>query len=185
MMPVPTRRTPPRTGVAAVETAFILIPLFTLLACTWEAGRLLEAQQVLVNAAREGARAAGSARATDFSGNALPVQANPASYSYASQNDYPTNKILQYISDAGYDITSIPTPTIYKLPGNTYLSTWDWQQQSVQGDQFQVTVQLSASKVRWIFLPQFINITSTLRATVTWICLKDTAVEVSTNLGNN
>lgn len=184
-MLVQSKNTAVRNGAAAVETAFILLPLFTLLACVWEAGRLLEAQQVITNAAREGARAAGSARATDFSGNALPVQANPASYSYASQNDYPTNKILQYISDAGYDITGIPTPTIYKLPGNTYSATWDWQQQSVQGDQFMVTVQLSATKVRWIFLPKIINLTSTLKATVTWTCLKDTALTVSTTLGNN
>jgi Flp pilus assembly protein TadG len=183
-----------RSGVAAVETSVVILPLFILLAGVWEVGRLMEAQQVLDNAAREGARAAASARTTDYSGNAIPYKANPSSYVYNNTaatasntneqgNDYPTNIVLQYIADAGYDISGIATPTIYK--GSAYSASWDWQQQSTQGDTFTVTVQLATNKVRWIFLPNVINVTTTLQAKATWITLKDTQLTVSTNLGNN
>src|SRR5262245_17593976 len=53
-----------RKGVAAVELAvclpFILILIFGL----WEVGRLVQAQQLVVNAAREGGRHAAAGRLT-------------------------------------------------------------------------------------------------------------------------
>ena len=51
--PVTTRS---RSGVAAVETAVVLPILVVLLLGLWDIGRMIEAQQVLSNAAREGAR---------------------------------------------------------------------------------------------------------------------------------
>src|SRR5262249_5018537 len=38
-----------RSGVAAVETAVMLIPVFTILMGLWEVSRFIEAQQVLMN----------------------------------------------------------------------------------------------------------------------------------------
>jgi Flp pilus assembly protein TadG len=55
-----------RSGVAAVELAFLLpLVLIPLLFGMWEVGRLIECQQVVSNAAREGARAASTGQFTD------------------------------------------------------------------------------------------------------------------------
>jgi Flp pilus assembly protein TadG len=48
----------PRRGVAAVEFAAVLPIILTLLVGIWEVGRLIEIQQIMTNAAREGARQA-------------------------------------------------------------------------------------------------------------------------------
>ena len=43
-------------GATVIEGALVLLTLFTLLFAIWEAGRLFNVQQVVTNAAREGAR---------------------------------------------------------------------------------------------------------------------------------
>src|SRR2546423_960882 len=47
-----------RAGVAAVELAFILPILVLFVVGVWEVGRMVEVQQLLTNAAREGGRQA-------------------------------------------------------------------------------------------------------------------------------
>ena len=47
-----------RRGVAAVEFAFVMPAILALLVGIWELGRLIEIQQLMTNAAREGARLA-------------------------------------------------------------------------------------------------------------------------------
>src|SRR5262245_56276869 len=57
----------PRRGAAAVEFAFCSIPMVLLLVGLWEVGQLIDASNVLSNAAREGGRqaATGARSATD------------------------------------------------------------------------------------------------------------------------
>ncbi|HXG92282.1 MAG TPA: TadE/TadG family type IV pilus assembly protein [Blastocatellia bacterium] len=45
-------------GAAILEGALILLALFTLIFAIWEAGRMFNVQEVVTNAAREGARLA-------------------------------------------------------------------------------------------------------------------------------
>jgi ABC-2 type transport system ATP-binding protein len=52
-------RTSARRGVAVVELAVLLPFLLVVLLGIWEVGRLIEVQQILNNAAREGARIKG------------------------------------------------------------------------------------------------------------------------------
>ena len=54
------RHRPPRSrgAAAAVEFALVLPVLVTLMVGLWEVGRIIQVQQVLSNAAREGARVA-------------------------------------------------------------------------------------------------------------------------------
>ena len=56
-----------RHGLAAVEAAILLPVLLTLLTGVWEIGRLIEVQQILTAATREGARlaAGGTSNGTD------------------------------------------------------------------------------------------------------------------------
>src|SRR5271165_7038637 len=59
-------RTPRRRGAAAVELAFLMPSvLVPLMFGIWEVGRLIEVQQVVANAAREGGRAASTGQFTD------------------------------------------------------------------------------------------------------------------------
>ena len=51
-----------RRGAVAVEAAMTLPLLLTLMLGVWEVGRMIQVQQILVNAAREGARLAGGGR---------------------------------------------------------------------------------------------------------------------------
>lgn len=72
-----TRLRNPRRGVAAVETAvvltFILVPL---LIGIWEMGRVVQVQQIVANAAREGARLAAQARTINSTGAPTLVMAS-------------------------------------------------------------------------------------------------------------
>src|SRR6059058_4755881 len=54
----------PRRGTAAVEFAFLSPILLALLLGVWEVGRLAQVQQILTNAAREGARQAAGGKQT-------------------------------------------------------------------------------------------------------------------------
>jgi Flp pilus assembly protein TadG len=54
----------PRRAAAAVELLFTMPVFFVLLVGIWEVGRLVELQQVVNNAAREGARQASSGKYT-------------------------------------------------------------------------------------------------------------------------
>jgi Flp pilus assembly protein TadG len=54
-----------RRGIAAVELALLLPFLLMLLLGTWEVGRMLQIQQSLTNAAREGGRQASTGLLTN------------------------------------------------------------------------------------------------------------------------
>ena len=54
-----------RSAVAAVEFAVILPVILTLLLGIWEVGRMIEIQQILHNAAREGGRQASTGQLTN------------------------------------------------------------------------------------------------------------------------
>src|SRR5262245_43626380 len=66
-------RLPPRPGprraVAAVELGLMLSVLLVVLVGIWEIGRLVQVQQVLKNAAREGARLAAQGLIVNREGN--------------------------------------------------------------------------------------------------------------------
>jgi Flp pilus assembly protein TadG len=62
------RKAKARTGAAAVELAVCLPLLLTVLLGVWEVGRMVSAQQIIANAAREGGRevAAGQSSAASI-----------------------------------------------------------------------------------------------------------------------
>lgn len=75
-----------RPGVAAVELAFTLPLIIFILCCIWVVGRMTEVQQILSNAASEGARRA-ACGVYDLSDC--------------------TQVVKDYVSDAGLPITNI------------------------------------------------------------------------------
>lgn len=66
------RRSPARRGVAAIELAFVTwLFVIPLMIGVWEVGRLIQVQQIVANAAREGARLASQAVTLQ---NGVPTQ---------------------------------------------------------------------------------------------------------------
>ena len=145
---------PPRQGVAAVEFALAL-PLFTIILLgVWELGRLVDVQQILDNAAREGGRQASTGL---------------ASSSQVQQT------VLNYLSLAGINTTgAVVTVSDLTSPGTDPTLAG-------QLDQVQVTVTIPSDNVRWVLLNSLTGITE-LRASSIWNSMNDLPVNVSSSI---
>src|SRR5262249_17463020 len=131
---------PARRGVAAVEFAFLLPIIFTLLLGIWEVGRMIEIQQILCNAVREGARQAASGQLTNSQvqtvvTNYLTVAGVPTTNVNVTVTNLPSGKAgasadnldeLQValgmpFKDVSWSVLSIATPSSFQL---TTQATW-------------------------------------------------------------
>jgi len=141
-------RTPagPRRGVAAVELAvvltFIILPLLLGL---WEVGRMIEVQQILTNAVREGARSAASGA--------------------PNTNTSVQNVVKNYLSTAG-----LPTADV-----NVVVADLDGKDVSQAGylDKVKVTASIPFSDVRWSVTSMFVSPSTKISATAVWISMVD------------
>lgn len=140
---LPTASSPSsdRRGTAAVEAAFVLTIMAVLLLGTWEISRLVEVQQILNNAAREGARQAASGHLT-----ASQVQ------------DVVTN----YLNDGGLPITNVVV-TVHDLtnPGTDPTIATEF-------DNLQVKVTIPFKDVRWSGSLLVTNASTILTASANW-----------------
>jgi Flp pilus assembly protein TadG len=135
----------PRRGVAAVELGFVLPFIMTLLLGLWEVGRMVEMQQILANAAREGARQAST-------GNFTNAQIQTVVTNYLTEAGIPVANVTVNVSDSttGGDVGSA-----------TYL------------DQLQVTVSIPYQDIRWSAISVFTPAVTTLSAQVVWVTMVD------------
>lgn len=143
-----------RSAIAAVEFAVVLPFLVILLAGVWEVGALVEAQQVLNNAARVGGRQASTGLNTN-----TDVQ----------------TAVTQYVQRAGLPTTNLSV-TVTDVTSGGDVSN------ATQMDQIQVTVTIPFSDVAWDVLNYLVPAGSQLSATSTWYSMKDQPVTVSTTL---
>jgi Flp pilus assembly protein TadG len=146
---------PARHGSAAVECAVVLILLMPLLLGTWEVGRLLQVQQLLQNAAREGGRQAATGRV-----NTAGVQ--QAVVNYLTNNGITCSTTNVTVTN----LTSAARPD----PSNCN-----------QLDEFQVTVTIPFNSVRWVLLKQ-ITPTTQLTASAYWYSMRDVPLTINTNI---
>lgn len=167
-MPRHTPR-PPRRAVAAVELAFIMPVLLIFVLGIWEVGRLIQVQQALNNAAREGARLAAQGLIINTSGTLTQVQVNSGTPSVQSTID-------NYLKQAGYDTTGLSVSFAF-VNGDT---TQTQPYQGAKGQRFVVNVTLPFNNVKWTLL----NVTGmqTLGASVTWESLVDDPFTLNTTL---
>lgn len=135
-----------RRGAAAVEFAFLLTFMLILLLGTWEVGRLLEVNQLLYNAAREGCRQAVTGLETN---NAIQQVVT----NYLKNAGLPTQNVVVTVQD----LTS---------PG-TDASNATWM------DQMQVTVTIPCKDVAWSTLYLITNPSSIMTVQAVWNCMKD------------
>lgn len=160
----------PRLAVAAVEFALLFPIVLLLLAGLWEVGHLLEVNQILTNAAREGAR-----------------QASTSQKNYAAVKTTVTN----YLSDAGISNLTGLTVQVQNLttndtgPGTDGSGVADYDPtQASTNDRLQVTVSLPFSNVRWIALNVITNNSTTLNGQAVFRSLADQSYPGSITVPN-
>lgn len=161
------RRRTDREGTVAVECAFVLPVLLTLMFGVWEVGRLFEFQQILTNAAREGARAAAGGT----------INGTPVTVATVQQ------LTRDYMTAAGVPSAAVSgaTITVTNLSGHAWTNPSDAQPL----DDFSVTVTIPAGapfdSLRWSLVNRITGVTQ-LTASVKWSSANDAKVVVSTSL---
>jgi Flp pilus assembly protein TadG len=141
-----------RRAAAAVELAILLpVVLLPLMIGIWELGRIVEVQQVLDNAVREGARQAASGRKT----NAQVAQC-----------------VLQYISDAGLNDANANV-TVTNLTSGLDAASAN------QLDHLHVSISLPYTDVRWTLVSKFAGPSTNLNASADWYSIRDLPLTIS------
>lgn len=161
-----SRLTSPRSAVATVELAivlpFILIPFFVMLI---QFGRLVEAQQVVVNAAREGGR--------------------QVSTGTKSVSEVETS-VLNYLNRMGVPTNTVPAPTVTVTPLNGAPAD---PRNADQLEAYRVTVTVpfvgtGASRISWtdIAFQQTFFSNIMISSQCDWYSMKDIPITVSTQV---
>ena len=185
-------RRPLRRGVAAIELAFVtMLLVIPLLIGIWEVGRLVQVQQIVSNAAREGARLSAQGYTISSSGTPTQIKVNGTSgvkeavydYLYAAgltnlqPGDvtvtfaYTTGRTTAYVPLTGVDPAGTSYPVGSKPPDPCF---------GEKGQIFVLTVTVPWNKVRWINLG-LVNPT-TVTFNVTWQMLTDERFTVNDQL---
>jgi len=160
-----------RTGGAAVELVVVLPLILIALFGIWDVGRTVEVQQLVNNAAREGARRASVGSMLD------PTTGLTVNY---YQSDV-RQTVVNYLTRAGIDTTGINV----QYTDLTNPAAQD-PYQAQQLDHLRVSVQLPFQNVRVILVNQFNNTgTLALTGTADWMSMKDTNVTVPTGIPTN
>jgi Flp pilus assembly protein TadG len=148
-----------RSGTAAVELAVCLPFLLIVIAGIWEVGRMVSAQAIIANAAREGGRevAAGQTSA-------------------ATIQQY----VVTYCNMNG--LTGVNTSMVV-LTNVTNASRND-PTTCNQLDQWDVTVTVPYSTIRWSTIAQ-ITPTTSITASADWYSMKDSPITVSQTIPTN
>ncbi|HEX3871272.1 MAG TPA: TadE/TadG family type IV pilus assembly protein, partial [Pirellulales bacterium] len=142
-----------RSGVAAVEAAIVLPLLVTLMLGVWEVGRMIQVNEILANAVREGARVAAGGE----SGG------TPVTVSMVQQ------EVLNYMTSAGLPTAAVSGSTVTL----TNLSTNSWTNPSDASplDKFSVNVTIPSgtayNSLRWGLVSTITGVSS-LSVSTTW-----------------
>lgn len=159
-----------RLGIAAVEFAFVLPLLFTLMIGTWEVGRVIQMQQILVNAAREGARIAAQGQTITTSGTYTQIRTTTGTPNVQTT-------VLNYLAGAGVTNTSGVTVSFSFVDGDTSKSN---PFQGAKNQRFKVEVTLPYNNVRLTNL-NLLNFTN-LIARVDWVSMADDTFTINTTI---
>lgn len=148
-----------RSGSAAVELAVCLPFLLVIIAGIWEVGRMVQVQQLVANAAREGGRQAAAGQKDN-------TACRQAALNYLTNNGI-----------TGIDISMV-TLTNVTAAARSDPTTAN------QLDQFHLTVTIPYSAIRYSSIAQ-ITPTTAITASADWFSVKDVPVTVSTTIPTN
>jgi Flp pilus assembly protein TadG len=135
-----------RRAVAAVEFAALLPLILTLLLGIWDLGRLIEIQQLLTNAAREGGRQASTGQLTNSEVQAVVAQ-------YLQVAGLPTSHVVVAVQDL--------THTSADVSQAQYL------------DNLEINVTIPVADVRWTLLSFVTTPGQLIPAQVQWVTMVD------------
>ena len=156
-----------RRGVVAVEAAVTLPVLIIVMFGMWEVGRLIQVNQVVNNAAREGARLAAGGYVDGTPVTVTMVQ--QAVRDYLSASGIPTAAS----AGATVTLTCLATPT------------WVNPSDALPLDAFTVQVTIPAGaafdSLTWSTVTRFTGVTQ-MSTTVTWRSLNDVKISVDAAL---
>lgn len=175
LSPFPARRrarhSPTRPGVAAVEMGWtFMVFLAPLMIGIWEVGRMVQVQQIVSNAAREGARLA--AQGTTIRSDGTIVQINR----YTGTPNV-RDVVYQYLLASGLSGLALADIDV-QFAFTTGSGTEPYQ--GIKNQPFTVTVKVKWDKVKWVNLG-FINPTW-VTFTVNWRMLVDDPFTVNETL---
>ena len=157
-----------RRGVVAVEAAFVLPILLTLLFGIWEAGRLVQVWTLVNDAAREGARLAAGGTNNGSSVTVSNVQ----------------QAVRDYMTAAGLPSTAVNGATITLT--NLSSHTWTDPSGAQPLDPFTVAVTIPSgsafNSLMWTSFLTSITGISQITTTIEWLSANDSEVTVSTSL---
>jgi len=152
-------RTDKRRATAAVELAicmpFLLIVVFGI----WEVGRMVQAQQLVANAARDGGRQVASGLADSTSVRQF---------------------VVNYLNMNGLTGVSLSDVTLTNITNAARSDPMT----ANQLDQFRVTVTVSYASIRWSTVAQ-ITPTTAITASADWYSMRDLPVTVSSTIPTN
>lgn len=172
--PADRRRTPgpaTRAGVAAVEMGFtFMVFLAPLMIGIWEVGRMVQVQQIVSNAAREGARLAGQGSTIRSDGTIVQINVTTGTPNIR-------DVVYQYLLASGLNglaLADIDVQFAFTSGSGTQ------PHQGIKNQPFSVTVKVKWDKVRWVNLG-LINPTW-VTFTVNWQMLVDDPFTVNETL---
>lgn len=176
-----------RAGTATVECGMVLmLVVVPLMIGVWEVGRLVYAQQVVANAAREGCRLAAQGKTINKFGN--PTEILWGSQGAASTDPNVWDTVYQSVTTGGLpglartDVTITCTfgPLPPTAPTGTPTPTEPWN--AVKNQVYTVEVTIPFDKVRWVNLG-IVN-PSVVYYKATWTMLVDDPFSIDPKMPN-
>jgi Flp pilus assembly protein TadG len=162
------RRRESRRGIVVVEAAMVLPVLLILMFGMWEVARIVQVNQVMVNACREGARLAAGGYTNGTPVTSAMVQQAVRDYLTAS-----TEIPATAVTNATVTLTCLASPA------------WTDPSAALPLDAFRVTLTIPAgtafNSLRWSVVNQLTSARS-LTTTVYWQSLNNSQVVVNTTL---
>ena len=156
-----------RRGVVAVEAAILLPLLLTLMLGIWEVGRMIQVNQTLINAAREGARLAAGGY----------VNSTPVTDAMVQQ------AVLDYLTSAGLPAAAVSGAQVNLACQAT--PVWTNPSDALPLDPFQITLVIpqgaAFDSLRWNLLNRLTSLQQ-FSVTVGWRSLNNTKIVVATQL---
>lgn len=159
-----------RRGVAVVELAFLMPLLLMLIVGVWEIGRLVQLQQIMNQAARDGARIASQAHIVNTTGAYTHIDMTTTSPNV-------TDTVRNHLYCCGITNLNGLQVMFQFLDGDTSLTE---PYQGIKNQRFRLTVTLPYDNMRWTSLG-LIN-PNTLGGECVWQMMSDDPFTLSTVL---
>jgi Flp pilus assembly protein TadG len=171
-----------RTGTASVEAgvtlSLIIVPLMIGI---WEMGQVVHAQQVVANAAREGARmGAQGLTIVNYGAVDITTYAPTAPAPYGPNVNDTVYEAIVTGGLPGLQPSDVTMTLTFLNPDGTVNTAYTDPYQAPKLQRFRVAVSVPWSKVRWVNLG-IVNPT-TISYQVDWYMLVDDPFQVNTNI---